>query len=141
MKLVLDTNILFSFFRENPVRFVIVNSSLMELTLFTPAYALEELWNNKRELGRYSHLAEKELKFILIQLHSFIAVKPISFFNEYKKEAMRISPDQKDSPFFALALKLKAALWSNEPRLRRQSAVKVLSTQEVLKILKIGKTT
>jgi len=31
MKLVVDTNILISFFRDNPVRFIIINSQFLNL--------------------------------------------------------------------------------------------------------------
>ena len=84
MKLVVNTNILFSFFREN---------------------------------------------------NMFVEVKSIEFFEEFKAESEQISPHAKDAPFFALALKLDSDIWSNEPRLKRQSRVKVYNTGELRKLL------
>ena len=136
MKLVVDTNVLFSFFRENPVRSIILNSEYLGVKLFAPEYSIEELRANKSKLLKYSGLkTDKELEFMITTLRFFVEMKPISFFEEFKEESKQISPDIKDSPFFALALKLDADIWSNEERLKRQSSVKVFNTGEILKIL------
>ena len=136
MKLVVNTNILFSFFRENPVRALIVNSDLFGLELFVPKYAFSELRDNKPDLIKYSGITnDKELEFAISTLEMFVEVKPSEFFDEFKPEAMQISPHAKDAPFFALALKLDSDIWSNEPRLKRQSRVKVYNTGELRKLL------
>ena len=56
MLLVIDTNVLFSFFRENPVRSIIITSKSFGLGLFTPEYSIDELRNNKSDLFKYSGL-------------------------------------------------------------------------------------
>ena len=48
--------------------------------------------------------------------------------------AKRISPDLDDAPYFALALKQKCALWSNDKKLQEQSAVKVYTTEEIMQL-------
>jgi predicted nucleic acid-binding protein len=138
MKLVVNTNILFSFFRETPVRKLIVNSESFGLELITPQYAFEELRNNKSELMKYSGIeSEEHLEFIFSVLQFFIKPIPSESFKDCKEEAKKISPDVKDIPFFALALKFGCDIWSNEPRLKRQSRVKVFSTKELLEFLKL----
>lgn len=136
MELVVDTNILVSFFRENPVRLIILNAKLFESNLFTPEFAFTELLKNKSDLIKYSGLkTDKELEFIITTLRSYLEVMPANSFKAFKSKAESVSPDLKDAPFFALALLLKAKIWSNEPRLKRQDEVKVLSTSEVMKEL------
>ncbi len=136
MRLVVDTNILFSFFRENPVRKIIVEANQLGLKLFTPEYAFDELRKNRRGLARYTGLKyTDEIAFAIETLRLFIETKPMDFFKEYKDKAESITPDKKDSPFFALALQLKADLWSNEPRLKKQSTVKVITTRELKTLL------
>jgi predicted nucleic acid-binding protein len=138
MKLVVNTNILFSFFRETPVRRLIVDSKSFGLELFTPEYAFDELKDNKSELMKYSGVESEEyLEFVFSVLQFFIKPIPSDFFKDCKEEARKISPDAKDIPFFALALKLSCDIWSNEPRLKRQSRVKVFSTKELLEFLKL----
>lgn len=137
MKLVINTNILFSFFRDNPVRELIVNSDLYGLELYTPKYAFSELRDNKLDLMKYSGInKDKELEFAISALEFFVEVKPSEFFDEFSSEAKQISPHPKDAPFFALALKPDSDIWSNEPRLKRQSRVKVFNTDELRKLLK-----
>lgn len=41
--------------------------------------------------------------------------------------------DEKDTPFLALALKLKCPIWSNDSDFERQNLVKVYKTSYILK--------
>jgi predicted nucleic acid-binding protein len=52
-------------------------------------------------------------------------------------KARRISPDPDDVQYFALALKLDASIWSNDKNLKNQNIVKVFSTDELVKILRM----
>ncbi len=136
MDIVVDTNILFSFFRENPVRYIIINAKSLGLKLFAPEYAIQELKNKINDLIKYTKVNSiKELEIIFENLEQNIETKPIDFFKEYKPEALKITPDEKDAPFFALALKLKCSIWSNEPRLKNQSIIKIYSTPDMKKLL------
>jgi predicted nucleic acid-binding protein len=134
---IVDTNILFSFFRDNPVRQVILNQDLLGIRLVTPGFSTDELRNNKDALIKYSKLSETEIESLINLMESFVEIMPMGFFQEFKDEGIKVSPDPKDAPFFALALKLKGSIWSNEPRLKRQSKVRVLSTRDLLKELGI----
>lgn len=40
-----------------------------------------------------------------------------------------------DSEYFALALKLNCAIWSNDKRLKQQDKIKVYSTEDLVKVL------
>ena len=51
------------------------------------------------------------------------------------KEAEEISPDEKDILYFALALKLKCGIWSNDKRLKQQDQVRIYSTAELKEII------
>ncbi|PIN85274.1 MAG: hypothetical protein COV47_03030 [Candidatus Diapherotrites archaeon CG11_big_fil_rev_8_21_14_0_20_37_9] len=42
----------------------------------------------------------------------------------------KISPDPKDVPYFALALKLRCPIWTNDKLLKKQKKVKIISTSE-----------
>jgi predicted nucleic acid-binding protein len=52
----------------------------------------------------------------------------------FMEKAKAISPDVKDIPYFALALKLNCALWSNDKKLKDQDKVKIYSTEEIMKL-------
>jgi len=130
MLLVVDTNVLVSFFRENPVRRIILKSKSLSLELYSPAYALEELRKNLHKLVKYSKLSQEEVLFILKGLEKHIKVVPDEYFKEFESEAKQLIHD-KDVPIFALALKLRCSIWSNEPGFKRQSSVEVFNTREL----------
>lgn len=134
MKLVVDTSILFSFFRENPVRFIIINSEAIGLQLFSPAYVLEELDNNMQDLIKYSKLSRSEISPIIEELKKFIFISPSSEYKEFESKAKQLIHD-KDIPIFALALKLNCAIWSNEPGFKKQSSVKIFNTGDLRELL------
>jgi len=67
---------------------------------------------------------EKEIEFI-----------PFEEFVDLHEKAEQVSPDPNDVHYFALALKLSCGIWSNDKALKRQTAVKVFSTDDLLKLL------
>lgn len=134
MKVVLDTNILVSFFRPNPVSEIISKSKSFNLHLFSPEYAIEELKKNKQDVLKYSGFTPKQFDEKLSKLIAFVKIIPKDSFKEFKSEAKQLAPHDKDIPIFALALKLDCAIWSNEPAFKEQSKINVLSTRDMIEI-------
>ena len=64
-----------------------------------------------------------------------IKLFPIEEFLLFLPRAKEICPDRDDVAYFALALKLRCPLWSNDKKLKEQSTVAVLSTKEFLKLV------
>jgi predicted nucleic acid-binding protein len=138
MKLVVDTNILISFFRESPVRFILINPFLFDIKFFVPEYGIQELLNIKRLISKYSSLLNSRIDFSFEELKKSLEIIPSEAFKSFKKDALRFVPHEKDAPFFALALKLNCAIWSNELAFKKQSKIKVYNTRELRKELNIG---
>jgi predicted nucleic acid-binding protein len=136
MRLVVDTNILVSFFRDNPVRFIIINSYALELSLFIPAHAIDELKKNESDLLKYAKISSEQFNEILSLLAKFIKIIPKESFNKFEEQAKKLTHD-KDIPFFALALFLNCSIWSNEPGFKEQDKVEILDTRELRKLLKL----
>jgi len=133
MRLVVDTNILVSFFRHNPVNEIISDSKSLKLQLFTPIYAIEELKNNKSDVLKYADISSKEFKEKFSELLTFINIIPGDSFKEFESEAKQLIHD-KDVPIFALALKLNCPIWSNEPGFRKQSKVDVFTNRDMIEL-------
>ncbi len=133
MKLVSDTNILVSFFRPNPVNEIISNSKSLNLQLFTPEYAIEELKNNESDVLKYAKISSREFKEKLSELLSFITTFPSNSFKEFESEAKQLIHN-KDVPIFALALKLKCPIWSNEPGFKEQSKIEIFSNKDMIEL-------
>jgi len=51
------------------------------------------------------------------------------------KEADNLSPDIKDSQYFALAMKFNCSIWSNDKKLKEQDIINIYSTSDLLKII------
>jgi predicted nucleic acid-binding protein len=136
MQLVVDTNILISFFRENPVRFIIINSDFLGVELFTPEYAIEELKKNESDVLKYAKINSEQFNEALSDLFNFIKIFPKELFEEFESEAKQLIHD-KDVPIFALALKFNCAIWSNEPSFKKQSSVKIFNTEDLRKFVNL----
>jgi predicted nucleic acid-binding protein len=134
MRLVADTNVLFSFFREDSVtRKMVLNFEVLEL--FTPSFCVDELRKHKELVCKKSALSGWDFEETLDDLQIFVKVLPHSEYKEFLHDAKSISPDSDDVDFFALAMKLNCAIWSEDVKLKDQSRVKVLSTKELIELL------
>ncbi|RZN40082.1 MAG: hypothetical protein EFT35_03385 [Methanophagales archaeon ANME-1-THS] len=132
MKLIVNTNILFSFFNERSKAREL--SLLPDLELHSPAFSIGEIAEHRSEI--LTRFSLSDAQFLLIERLLKVVVKFIKEeeYCEYLSEARKVSPDPNDSDFFALALKFDCPLWSEDKRLKKQSRVKVLSTKELMEL-------
>ena len=104
------------------------------LSLFAPQLLLEELENNKEEILEKSKLNEEEFEWLYIILKHNITIIPEEEFLKYRERAEEVCPDHKDIVYFALALYLNCAIWTNEKKLKEQPKVVVYSTHELMRL-------
>ena len=142
IRLVVDSNSLFTFFWKNSVFNELCNQNLLEL--YSPEYSLEEIKKYSSEIIRKAKITEKEFNSLRNSLTAKIKFIPLAnyslFFGKIKHlikklpEAERLDL-MKDIDFLALSLKLNIPLWSNDKLLKRQQAVEILTTEEIIKII------
>lgn len=131
MLLVVDMNILFSFFRRSSfTRELLTNPNLK---LCSPAYALDELNKHLDELMSKAKISIGTFELYKTLLSWFVEFVPLSGYRDFRNEAESICPDPDDTQYFALALKLSCPIWSKDKRLKEQSSVKVFTTAELIK--------
>lgn len=135
MKLVVDTNILVLFFRQTPIYYIVSKASSHNLQLFIPELAIEELENNKDSIIKYSNKSQFEFDKSIEKLKSNLIIVDKKDFEQYENEAKFLAPHEKDIPFFALALHLKAPIWSNELAFQSQSKIKIFRTKDLIEII------
>lgn len=133
MLLVVDANVLFSAIIARGKTADLVFSERLELV--APEFLFKELREHKKELLAKSSLAEEDFEQLVSLLEERIDVIPRQEFERFLEEANRISPDPDDTEYLALALRLGAAVWSNDEGLKRQSRVRVLTTAELIGLL------
>ena len=134
MKLVVDTNVLFSFFKkESKTRKLIAGFEILELV--TPSFCIDELNEHKELICKKSRLSDSEFEEVLDDLLIFVKVFSLFEYNDFLSDAKTISPDPDDIDFFALALKLDCPIWAQEKAFKKQSRVKVFSTSDLISFL------
>jgi predicted nucleic acid-binding protein len=119
MKLVVDTNILFSFFNSRSTARDL--STRYNLILYSPEFALEELDKYKNVIMKRFLLTEMQYVFIIKLLQTVVNFVKIDEYEKFFLKAKKVSPDPDDIDFFALSLKLNCQLWSNDAVLKKNS--------------------
>ncbi len=127
-----DANILFSaLIKDSHIRHFLV---LSDHTFYLPEYVFEEVKEHSSEIEEKTGLSKEEILELLqtIIIFSNIKIIPIIEFQEYVDKAKEICPDNDDVAYFALALKMKCNIWSNDKRLNQQTTIKIYNTYEIL---------
>ncbi len=141
MKLVVDTNVLFSFFKKDSFtrKFIILNKGM---ELISPELSLEELNKYANELLFKSKLTKNKLEEALLLLRSYVKFMPETEYKAQLKDAEALAGHfsaedagefMEDIDFFALALKENCSIWSNDKLFRKQSSIVVFNTAELAK--------
>jgi predicted nucleic acid-binding protein len=134
-----DASILFSFFkRDSARRRLIKELPIRGSKLVSPDFAMQELILDKEKIMEFAGIGETEFMFLFSLLGRKVETFPKSEYEEFLPEAKEISPhvdERKDDPYFALAVSLNAAIWSDEKAFKEQSKVKVFSTREMVELL------
>jgi predicted nucleic acid-binding protein len=121
---------MFSFFwKKSITKHILMNQGL---ELFAPEYALEEINKYKKEIMEKTRITEQEFVSLRKELAIAICFTPAEEYKQSLKTAIAISPDENDIDFFALALQMNCALWSNDKTLKQQNKIKILTTKQVL---------
>jgi len=132
MDLVVDANILFAaLIKRNITSNLLFNNNL---SLFAPEFILVEFMKYRDLIRKKTERTNLEFDKLLRVFRKRITLVRLE--NLYIENARRISPDLKDVPYIALALKLNAAIWSNDKALKeKQDYVMVYSTQDIVKLI------
>jgi predicted nucleic acid-binding protein len=134
MELIVDANILFSALIKNSLTVELMFDE--QLKLFTADFIVLEFFKYEKEILKKTHRTSEQFIQIMHTLQEVITVVPEEEYLDFMKEAEKISPDPKDMMYFALALKLKCGIWSNDKKLKEQKIVNVYSTDQVKLIVK-----
>ena len=134
MELIIDANVLMSALVATTGKTydLIFNE---RINLFSPEFLLEEFEKHKDEILDKSGLNESDFKLFLSLISSKIEFVSKSEFEKFIPKAKKITPYPDDTEYFALALKLRMPIWSNDKRLKQQDKIKVYSTTDLLKFL------
>lgn len=131
MKLVLDSNIIFSaLIKKSTTRNIILSDAF---DLNAPEYIFSEITKHKELLLRKSKLDKRDFDALLLLLQKYIHLVSKEIYDEKTTIAEDILKDIDitDSPFLALALALNCSIWSNDGHFKQQDKVRVYTTKEL----------
>jgi len=133
MKLVLDSNIIFSALIKKSITRDIILSDFFEL--YAPEYFFNEITKHKELLLKKSKLDRGDFEALLLLLQKHIHLVTKDKYNERMVTAEDIlrNIDITDSPFLALALALSCSIWSNDGHFKQQDKVVVYTTKDMAK--------
>jgi putative PIN family toxin of toxin-antitoxin system len=133
MILIVDANILFSALIKNSLTTELIFNETLKL--YTCEYIVDEFFKYENEILKKTHRSKNEFIEIMHQLKSVITIIPKKEYSNYFKKAKSISPDPNDFIYFALALKMKASIWSNDKQLKKQNIINIYLTNELLNLI------
>jgi predicted nucleic acid-binding protein len=141
MLLIIDTNVLFSFFHPGSnVRELVKLLREKNISLLVPLLMFEELLEILPKILKNCKLSMSEFIVLLELLLKIVRIVPQIEFEKFLDEAKKISPHSKDISLFALSLAFdKSPIWSREPRLKKQKSISVLSDDEVIEYFELSK--
>jgi predicted nucleic acid-binding protein len=135
--LVVDANIVISVLISSGKKQDLLFSD--EISAVSPDWLLFEIGKHWSDILKKSGLSEEDMMsafaFVREQIETFSLDKISDKFTEAKE----VCPHLSDVEYFALALKLNCAIWSEDKELKRQDKVKVLNTKELSKLFELSK--
>ena len=136
MNIVIDSNILFSaLIKDSLTRRLILQYS--DYFLF-PGYIFEEMEKYKAKLVNKSGMPLEDFDNLLQLILTKVVVIPSAALLIYRQRALELVAhiDKDDAIFIACALAYPGSiLWSEDKRLKQQSAIPVLNTSEIKQLL------
>tara|TARA_Y100000310_G_C20425287_1_gene688747 strand:+ start:412 stop:831 length:420 start_codon:yes stop_codon:yes gene_type:complete len=129
MDLVVDTNVIFAAMIKDSFTYSLLFSS--EYRLFTPEYTFTEFKKHKEEILEKTERTTEDFFRVLEILKLRINLVPLEELTNYIEKAEKITPDPDDMVYFALALRLNCAIWTNDKKLKNQDSVNIYSTDQI----------
>jgi predicted nucleic acid-binding protein len=125
-----DANVIFSLLiSKNPAIEIIFDS---DFRFYIPSFLFDEIIKHKDIILSKTKRKKKEFEDILYFLEERLIFVNHYDFIQNLEEAYIISPEQDDAAYFAIALKYKLPIWSNDKRIKRQNVVTILNTKEMI---------
>lgn len=137
MQLVVDANILLAAFLKKALTRELLLDSRLDLA--APEHLLSEMLRHLRtsaSIRKRIGLSSKEIEALFLLLTQQIRVFPGTSYHPVMAKALTLAPHRQDAPYLAVALILKAAVWSNDKGMKKQTTMTVDSTSELLAVLR-----
>lgn len=128
----IDANILFAALIKKSTTADLLTTA--DLKLYAPEFLFDEFKKYEQFLLKKTHRSTKDFEEFFSLLKQKIKILPQEQITPFLENAKNISPDPKDTVYLALALALKANIWSNDKRIKEsQTQVTIFTTADILR--------
>ncbi|MBI5046918.1 hypothetical protein HZC07_04280 [Candidatus Micrarchaeota archaeon] len=135
MDVIIDANILFAVTIKKGITERILLAD--DLHPYAPEYLFVEFKEHEKELLRITKRTKEDFLKLMDVLERRIELIPASEFSLFLNEADSLLSDKDDAAYLAVCLAKKIPLWSNDNHFSHQTKVKVFTTQDLIKYLRI----
>jgi predicted nucleic acid-binding protein len=132
----IDTNIIISaLIKDGATRKILLDSSF---NFIFPGYGLKEIYFYRNYIKDKSGMDDEEFDRVLLRIFKYVRPVPWHIIKKFGNLADNIMGkiDKKDTVFIATALAFKCPLWSDDSHFKRQNKIKVLTTKDIIHLLK-----
>lgn len=131
MDIIIDANVLFSvLIKQGETEELLFEE---DLHIFAPEFIFEEFEKYSDLILEKTERTKEEFDELMDILKKRIKTIPNEETEKFIPEAKKICPDEKDADYFALALKMKCPIWSNDKILKtKQKDIQIYSTEDLM---------
>ncbi|MAH06769.1 hypothetical protein CMI38_00800 [Candidatus Pacearchaeota archaeon] len=130
MKLVLDTNALFSILNPKSISAYLFHH--MKTQFLAPEFIKSELNKYKSTCMFKANLSEYEFTTGKEEIEKLIEFFNVLSYEDFLEKSINLISDKNDADFLALAISQNASIWSNDKHLKEQFLVSVYTTEELV---------
>jgi predicted nucleic acid-binding protein len=131
MDLVIDSNILFAALLKRSG----TSDIMFKHRLYAPEFIFEEFKKYRDYLKGKTKRSEEDFNELFDLFERNVILVPKEEIDPFIEKAEKISPDEKDTVYLALALELRCSLLSNDKDLKeKKNKVQVYSTVELIRM-------
>ena len=109
--------------------------SRINAEFFAPEYIKIEFKKYRAECLIKSRLSKQEFKTREKEIIESLRLIGLAEYKGSLKQSVEALPDPKDTTYLALALSIKAVIWSNDNHLKEQSLTPVFTTKELVELM------
>ena len=132
MDLVVDANIIIAAIIKESTSYTLLFRE--DFHLYTAEYIFTEIEEHKEEILKKTKKTEEDFYKLIETLKRRVILVPLEELIAYLGKAEKICPNPDDVVYFALALKLNCAVWSNDKDLKKQDKIKIYHTHDLMKM-------
>lgn len=134
MKIVVDSNrIIAALVKESTTRKLLYQK---DFEFLAPDFIATEIFKYKDHIIASSGISVQEFDILLSLLLEYVTIVPREDYQSCIDESKSLIDDEKDVPYFAVCLSIKAlGIWTHDEDFRKQQKIKIFTNKDMLELI------